>query len=339
MLTKLAHLNFNPGKIIHPVYLLTGTDPFQLNHYAQIIVKGWQEQHRESARYILQLNTAADWHTLHDYAKTQSLFNETQIIDCRYEKKTIEAAAKDFLHKYLQQANENALIIIRAPQLPFKAAQALTTIKNLHIIVGQTISAQNIKQWLSQQLHELKFSFTPEIPELIFQFNENNLFGCAQLIEKLSLIFAPNTSLNIADIQEQLCVQYDLPLFELGDSCLRADKNRALQLIQLCSNNKTEPSLVLWLIAQEIRNLLSLQQALRAGLSLADACSKIKIWSTKVNIYQRAVQRYSGLSLNKLLTDCHKLDLSIKTGKSMVWQELAMLVLRFCQGEEIASLV
>lgn len=308
MLSKLNHLNFPPPKHFLSVYILTGQETFQVDHYASVLISTWHRLHKDDYdTKILNISTAADWTILQEEAASFSLFSSTMIIDARYDKKTLDSAGKQFLEAYLGSPNAQSLLVLRAPNLGLKALQFISSHPAVHIIAASPMNANTSKEWIASQLRLHSIRFDESIPTGIYQYNENNLLACSQVIEKLKLIAEPDEQLTWEEVEEHLHNQCEFPSFELADACLLANQAKALLLLRQASQNKTELSLILWILSQEVRVLIQLKHKMQ-HLSFRDAAAQIKIWSTKFALYQNAIKRYEMPFLIQLLAQCEHLD-------------------------------
>ncbi|WP_419420999.1 DNA polymerase III subunit delta [Legionella sp. D16C41] len=338
MFIKHSNLTVQLPKRLPALFFLIGQDAFQINQLTLIIKQAWHQQNNETEITTLFIESTSDWELLEQKANSYTLFATTHLIDVRYDKKSLEAAGKTFLLNYLANPNPACLLLFKTPNLPSKQLQFLLNHELAYVIQALTPSSLVIKKWLQERLSH--FGLTdPNAATLVYQFNEGNLFACAQLLEKLELIHEPNQSLNLTDLKDHLHNQCNYSLFELADACLGGDAVKALQIIQHSYNNKVEATLILWLLAQEIRLLLQLNHLTLQKVPLQAAASQLKIWSSKINLYQSAAKRYNFNFLSQLLKTCKYLDMQLKTTQSkQVWQFIELIALSLCQGQLVGAL-
>jgi len=340
MLIKQSGFNLRLHKTLPAVFFLTGQEPLQLNNLALLIKKTWSQQADDDVEQsIIHVNNAADWQIVAEEANSYSLFSSKVLIDVRFDKKTLDAAGKTTLERYLQEPNPRCLIMIRAPELPLKQLTAMTNHDAVHVMTIATPGANEVKQWINTRLNDMGARFDPNIPSLIQQYNEGNLLACSQLLDKLAILVEPATPLSIETVKEQLINQCEYSLYDLADACLNADAVKALLLLRQSAGNKTEPTLILWLLTQEIRLLLQLAPFAGQGATLRDKAAELKIWSSRQALYQKAAARQHVSHLTALLQFCNKLDSDIKTGQShLIWNSFELIALSLCSGKQIGCL-
>ncbi|KTD21250.1 DNA polymerase III subunit delta [Legionella londiniensis] len=319
-------------KQIYPVYVIFGQDHYLLNDAALRIKNAWRSR-GECDTKIIDINTPSDWAQLLDEANNYSLFSDLVLIDVRYEKKTIDQSGKKILQQYLQSVNPRCLVILQAPELQAKQLGWLNEHANALCVQVYSFNESTLKNWIVRQLQQRGLQYSSEIPALIYQYTEGNMLACAQAIEKISLISSQAELLTAERVQAQLIDQCEYHLYELADACLAAHCGKALHLLRQARHNRTEPTLILWLMTQEIRQLIQLTCKLRQKISFAIAGKELKIWPQKFKIYQTALARLSLPVLYELLRFCRQLDERIKTNHpSQIWELLERLALSFCQA-------
>ena len=154
------------------------------------------------------------------------------------------------------------------------------------------------------------------------------MLACAQVIEKLDLINNKDEICTTKMVMDHLTDECDYPLYELTEACLAGLGEKVIHLLRQVSQNKGEPTLILWLLTQEIRTLIQLSQKINKGETLSSACTQLNIWSQRVSLYANTIKRLSLSKLYQHLQQCHELDKLIKSNKNnIIWHELERLAL------------
>ena len=316
-------------------YVLFGQDSYLLADAARLIKQAWRHQ-GETDEKILTVTKTHDWQQLFDEANCYSLFAELALLDVRLEKKTIENPDKALIKHYLSNPNTKSLILLQAPTINAKQLQWLATSDNVTLVQANPMTEHAVVRWIANQLQQQQLRCDPKIPALIQLYTQGNLLAAAQVIEKLSLIAETNQTLSLEEVQNQLVDQCQFSLYELADACLAGNKSQAIHLLRLASNTRTEPALLLWLITQEIRQLIQLHYLMQQALHFSEACSKLKIWSQRANLYHTAHKRLSLTQLTHMLHYAKQIDDWIKTSQTyFVWLGFERLALTLCNATNI----
>lgn len=329
---KYQALTQNLRQKLYSLYILTGSDHYLLNDAAITIKKAWR-QCGECDENTVQLNAPADWEQLREEANSYSLFSELVLLDARCDKKSIDAAGKKMLQHYIQNINSKCLIILRAPNVPSKSLQLLANNEHTVLVQIYPFSPSELQRWITTQLQHHAIRHEAQVPTLIHHYTQGNMLACAQVIEKLVLITNKNELLTKSMVLEQLSDQCDYQLYELAEACLSAHTEKAIHLLRQACQNKTEPTLILWLLSQEIRQLIQLDHLRKQAISLTTACTQLKIWPQRARSYETTLARVPLIKLQQLLHTCQQLDEQIKSNQSVaIWHGLENVALVLCHA-------
>ena len=116
-------------------------------------------------------------------------------------------------------------------------------------------------------------------------------------------------------------------LFGMTDSALQGDATASLRMLHGLRGEGSEPPVVLWALAREIRTLYETQLDCDKGQSAQQALSARRVWKSRMPLMQAALARHDSDSLSQLLEQASAVDGSIKGfagGKP--WDNLENLV-------------
>ena len=341
MLIKHQALKTELNKKIRALHILFGQDYFLLNEAAEKIKSAWKNANNDSfEETILTIEHPSDWTLAATEANSYSLFANTVLLDIRYDKKSIEALGKEFISNYLKDINPRCMIILRAPQVLQKQLSWIYQHENVLAVQANPLNLQAMQYWIAERLESKGLKVEPQTSNLIQQYTQGNMLACAQVIEKLELIAEPNQILTKELVVEHLVDQCDFQLFELSDACLSERPDKVIQLLRHAANTKAEPTLVLWILAQEIRTVLQLfELTTLEAISFNSACSQLKIWAQRTSLYSKALKKLSVDLLLTLLQFCQRIDEMIKSSQNkQTWQSLEQLALSFCLAKQVGCL-
>ncbi len=328
MIIKFPELKYHLQKSISPLYIVIGTDNHILEESIQQIKTAWLNKHNCDEKYY-HIQQANEWTDCFQEANHYSLFAPYTLLKIRFDKKTIDSNGLANIKSYLDNPNPSCLLLIEAPSISVKQIQFILKHSQAVLIQASALSPQALQGWIKRMLDEKKLSYAPTIPNLIHQYNQNNMLAASQVVEALSIRLEPGQLITESLLSEYLTDQCEYPLFDLADAYLNADMNKALHLLRILNRDKTEPSLVLWLITQEIRLLIQWQQLMRQNVTTEIACKTLNIWPKKAPNYSRACKRIELSELSQLLLQCHEIDIMIKSSKTNeTWYALERLMVQ-----------
>jgi DNA polymerase-3 subunit delta len=313
------------------MYVLVGTESYLLNDCALQIKQAFKQQGDYDTK-VIDLELAADWNELFAEANSYSLFHDNVFLDARFPKKTVDAKAKELLTDYLKDVNDRCAILLRLPLATAKSLTWLYNHPNVVLVQIYPLNAMAQKQWTEARCKTYHLNISPTVPSCILRYTEGNLTATSQLIEKLAIAYKENELITEAMVEEHAADSCLYDIYGHADACLHATCNIALKLVQQSRAEDVEPTLLLWIITQEIRRLIKLIELTQhQHIPFAKACEQLFIWSTKTALYNKAMQRYSLPSLYHLLQRCKQMDEAIKTSQTdLFWSQMDTTVLHLC---------
>lgn len=331
MFINYQGLELNLNKNLYPLYVIIGQDGFIQNDIYSKIKYAWQKQGNIETE-VLEIDNA--WQNAFDLANSYGLFSDLTLLDLRYNKKTLTKDFKESVNNYLNNFNSKSLVIIKAPQLSNKQLQFLEKNPNAQVVSAKSLSAYELEGWIRTELKRLTIQADKNVASLIYQFSQNNMLAAQQTITKLSLINTPGKIFNSAEVLQFINDQSEYPVYDLTNACLHANAPQAINILRkFAQNNQTSNVFILWLLSNEVRQILQLKQMLNQSISMQAACKRLKIWPQKIKTYEKAVQRFSLEQLTTLLTLSAKLDVLIKsTSDTNIWNKIEQLTLLICLG-------
>ena len=111
--------------------------------------------------------------------------------------------------------------------------------------------------------------------------------------------------------------RYDV--FKLGEAVLAGQAARALRMLEGLRNEGEAAVLVHWTLAEDIRGLKRVKDALGAGKPLPLALREARVWGAKERIFERAVTLMSESTLAHLLEAAQVCDGLVKGLKHPDW--------------------
>lgn len=330
MQIKQNYLSQHLQKKLSPIYWLVGQDTYFIEDSLNTIKNHIKNTHdcEESMMYI---QSADEWRKVVEEANNYSLFSEATLLNVIYDKKSMDSASKKIITDYLKNPNSRCFIIIRTPNIPAKQLSWITPLNDILSIIHYPLNNDAMTQWINNQLRKHSFTFDSHLPALITQYSQGNMLACAQVIEKLSLCYAANTHITTQQGLEHVFNQCEHSLYELTEAFLLGRADKSIQILRHAANNKTEATLVLWMLTQEIRLLLQLNHLLAQHIDMKTACARLKIWPQRISLYQSALKRISHKKLQQLIQYSLAIDEQIKSNlNTQMWNSLERIVLGLC---------
>ena len=340
-----AQLAGHLQKGIRSLYTLHGDEPLLVQEAADAIraaarVQGFTERtsHTVAGAHF-------DWSEVLAAGGSLSLFADKQIVEVRIPSGKPGKDGSIALQQLATsaQGNDSTLTLVILPRLD-KATRTGAWFMALDsfgvTLQFDPVERQMLPQWIAQRLQQQGQRVAAgDVGQRTLQFFadrvEGNLLAAHQEIQKLALLYPPGELL-----QEQVeaavlnVARYDV--FKLSEAVLGGQPLRVQRMLDGLQAEGEAEVLVHWAIAEDIRALKRVKDAMNAGRPLPMALRENRIWGSKERLFERILPRATDAALARLLQSAHTVDGIVKGLKQPNWptdnwQALQRLALQVCR--------
>jgi DNA polymerase-3 subunit delta len=292
-----------------------------------------------------------DWSEVLAAGGSLSLFADKQIVEIRIPSGKPGKDGSAALQQLAQQAqgNEDTLTVILLPRLDklTKATAWFMALENSGVTLQvEPVDRQALPAWIAQRLAvQGQKVQTGEAGQRTLQFFadrvEGNLLAAHQEIQKLALLFPPDAANAGVLTWEQVesavlnVARYDV--FKLSEAVLAGHSVRVQRMLEGLQAEGEAEVLVHYTLAEDIRALKRVKDAMGLGRPLPMALREQRIWGVRERLFERVLPRLSTDALNQLLQSAHQVDGIVKGLKlpqwpHSGWQALHRLALQLCHA-------
>lgn len=292
-----------------------------------------------------------DWSEVLAAGGSLSLFADKQIVEIRIPSGKPGKDGSAALQQLAQQAqgNEDTLTVILLPRLDklTKATAWFMALENSGVTLQvEPVDRQALPAWIAQRLaaQGQKVQAGEEGQRTLQFFAdrvEGNLLAAHQEIQKLGLLFPPDAANAGVLTWEQVegavlnVARYDV--FKLSEAVLAGHSVRVQRMLEGLQAEGEAEVLVHYTLAEDIRALKRVKDAMGLGRPLPMALREQRIWGVRERLFERVLPRLSADALNQLLQSAHQVDGIVKGLKlpqwpHSGWQALHRLALQLCQA-------
>ena len=340
-----AHL----GKGVRPLYTVWGDEPLLAQEAGDAI----RQAARASGCSERQVHTVSgahfDWSGLLGASMALSLFAQRQLIEIRIPSGKPGKDGSDALQRYCERLSDDVVTLVQLPRLD-RTQQSSAWFTALDA-AGVTLRVDPIErkalpQWIAQRLaaqgqrvpggeagqHALAF-FADRI--------EGNLLAAHQEVQKLGLLYAAG-ELSFEQIESAVLNVARYDVFKLGEAVLAGQVARALRMLEGLRAEGEAAVLVHWTLAEDIRALKRVKDAVNGGKPLPMALREGRVWGAKERLFERVVPLLTDNALAHLLDAAQVCDGLVKGLKhadwpSEPWDGLKRLVLMVCEQVAVGA--
>ncbi len=147
---------------------------------------------------------------------------------------------------------------------------------------------------------------------------EGNLLAAHQEIQKLALLY-PAGELSFEQIEAGVLNVARYDVFKLGEAVLAGQVARALRMLDGLRAEGEAAVLVHWTLAEDIRSLKRVKDAMASGKPLPMALREARVWGAKERLFERAVPLLTDNALAQLLHAAQVCDGLVKGLRHPDW--------------------
>jgi DNA polymerase-3 subunit delta len=330
MQVGLAQLTAHLQRGLKPLYTLHGDEPLLIQEAADAIRAVARAQGHTERTVHTVAGAHFDWSEVLASGSSLSLFADKQIVEVRIPSGKPGKDGSVALQQLAESVagDDNTLTLVLLPRLD-AASQKTAWFSALDgagvVIKVDPVERNALPAWIAQRLQEQgqQVASGEEGPRTLQFFAdrvEGNLLAAHQEIQKLALLYPPGV-LSLEQVQDAVLNVARYTPFKLAEAVLGGQLERVTRMLDGLESEGETPVLVHWALADDIRTLQRLRQAMDAGKPLPMALREHRVWGAKEKLMERAVPRLSSPQVAQWLVDAHKVDGIAKGLKHEGWPE------------------
>jgi len=339
-----ANLDAHLAKGLRSLYTLHGDEPLLQQEAADAIREAARRQGYTERSVHTVAGAHFDWSAVMAAGGSLSLFADRQILEVRIPSGKPGKDGSVALQELAQQAqgNDSTLTLVMLPRLDRQARSAawFTALENF----GATLQLEPVEraalpQWIAQRLaRQGQRVASGDAGQRTLRFFadrvEGNLLAAHQEIQKLGLLH-PAGELSFEQVEAAVLNVARYDVFRLSEAVLAGQVARVTRMLDGLQAEGEAQVLVHYTLAEDIRALKRVKDALGDGKPLPMALREQRVWGLKERLYERVLPRLSPLALDSLLHAAHTVDGIVKGLRAPGWptdgwQALHRLAMQLC---------
>jgi len=341
-----AQLATHLQKGLRPLYTLHGDEPLLQQEAADAIRAAARAQGYTERTVHTVAGAHFDWSEVLAAGGSLSLFAERQIVEIRIPSGKPGKDGSAALQQLAEGApgNDSTLTLVVLPRLD-KATRTGAWFSALDG-AGVTVQIDPVERpalpaWIAQRLQRQGQRVAAgEEGQRTLQFFadrvEGNLLAAHQEISKLGLLH-PEGELSFEQVESAVLNVARYDVFKLSEAVLGGQPARVQRMLDGLQAEGEAEVLVHYTLAEDIRALKRIKDAMAAGRPLPLALREQRIWGPRERLFERVLPRLSEAALADLLQAAHRVDgivkgLKVPDWPANGWQALHRLAQQLCRA-------
>ncbi|TXT36192.1 MAG: DNA polymerase III subunit delta [Comamonadaceae bacterium] len=339
-----AQLNAHLTKGLKSLYTLHGDEPLLIQEALDTLRAAARAQGYTERSSFTVSGAHFDWGEVLAAGGSLSLFADKQILELRIPSGKPGKEGGTALQQLVEQSrgNDSTLTLVILPRLDrtTKSSAWFVALETGITLEVSPVERAALPQWIAQRLaaqgqrvvagaegqRSLQF-FADRV--------EGNLLAAHQEIQKLALIH-PAGELSFEQIESAVLNVARFDVFKLSEAVLAGQHERVQRMLDGLQAEGEAEVLVHYTLAEDIRALKRVKDAMGQGKPLPMALREQRVWGNKERLFERVLPRLSDAALAQLLQSAHQVDgivkgLKVADWPTNGWQALARLAMTLCR--------
>ena len=342
MQLALPQLQAHLQKGLRSLYTLHGDEALLVQEAADAIRSAARQQGYTERSVHVVSGAHFDWSEVLAAGGSMSLFAERQILEIRLPTGKPGKEGSPMIQQLAQSAegNDSTLTLLILPRLdgPTKKGAWFGALEQFGVSLQiDSLERAQLPQWIAQRLKLQNQSVVPgQEGQNCLQFFadrvEGNLLAAHQEIQKLGLLY-PAGELSQVQVENAVSNVARYDVFKLSEAVLGGQVARVQRMLDGLQAEGEAAVLVHYTLAEDIRALKRVKDAMAEGRPLPMALREQRIWGVREKLFERVLPKLSTARLAQLLQNAHQVDgivkgLKVADWPTDPWQALQRLALR-----------
>lgn len=328
MQLPLAQLANHLQKGLRPLYVLHGDEALLVQEAADAIRAAARAQGYGERTVHTVAGAHFDWSAVLAAGASLSLFADKQIVEIRIPSGKPGKDGSAALQQMVASAagDDSMLTLVLLPRLD-KATRSGAWFGALE---GAGVSVQidaieraALPQWIAQRLgaQDQRVAAGEEGQRTLQFFTnrvEGNLLAAHQEISKLGLLYPPG-ELKFEQVEAAVLNVARYDVFKLSEAVLGGQRARVQRMLDGLRAEGEAEVLVHYALAEDIRALKRVKDAIADGRPMPVALREQRIWGLRERLFERVVPSLGDMTLANLLHAAQQVDGIVKGLKSPGW--------------------
>jgi DNA polymerase III subunit delta len=223
-------------KIYHPVYFLTGEEPYYIDQISDYIENNVLTEAEKGFNQAVFYGRDSEPLTVMETARRFPMMASQQVVIVKeaQEWKNLES-----LQKYLHAPSKSTILVINYKYKKIDGRTELSKLlkKNAIYYESKKIRDYQIPQWVEKYVREKGYSINPQATQMLADFLGENLGKIVNELNKLFILVPKGTPITPGHVEKNIGISKDFNTFELTNALGNRDVLKANRIINYFAAN------------------------------------------------------------------------------------------------------
>lgn len=314
------------------IYLFTGTSEIFIKNRMNRIIQSFKKMETTIIKYDMDIIPLSQ---IIEDAITVPLLEDLKIIIIKNPKfltkgmDSPKSDVKNFI-KYLKHPIDSTILIIDATNcIIHQANEIYKTLRNVARIIDYPEPEEiEIKGWIVRSFDSNNIDIKDDALNLLMEYIGDDQSRLSQEINKLTSYIGRGGTIYKKDIKLLVPKNVNNEIYNLIKAIINHDLNETYQIYNNLSNNTKDPLMIISLISNKFKELLSTYRLLKFGYSQSDIAKFYNISNGKAYYIVQEAKSFNLSDLEYYIDKLSELDYQIKSGKLDKTIGLELLLLK-----------
>lgn len=299
------------NKIYHPVYLLSGEEPYFIDMISDFIEENVLDDTEKEFNQTILYGRDVDVPTIIENVKRFPMMANHQVVIIK-EAQDIKKIAD--LADYVSKPLESTILVLchKYKKIDKRTSFYKAVNKTGVFFESKKLYENKIPQWIEKQLKDKGYRISPKASMLLTEHIGADLSKLRNEIEKLVINLKPGSLIDDAAIEENIGISKDFNIFELQKALGDRDVLRANKIAKYFAANEKEHPMVLSIGGLSNYFTRILKYHFIKDKSRNNVASVLGVHPYFIVDYQKGAQKYNYTQLKNVISYIHEYDLKSK---------------------------
>jgi len=227
-------------KVYHPVYFLSGDEPYYIDEITQYIQDNVLSEEEKTFNLSVLYGKDSEVRNIIDSAKRFPMMSSHQVVIV---KEAQELKGFEDLAHYIEQPLKSTLLVIcyKYKSLDKRKKIAKTLQKNGVYLESKKLYDDKLPGWISTHLSSKKYSIQPKAAALLAEFLGSNLSKISNELDKLIITLDENErTITSEHVEKNIGISKDYNIYEFQAALGKKDVLKANRIINYFADNQKE---------------------------------------------------------------------------------------------------